>query len=151
MKKKKVLIPALVAVLILVGIVLCNAVTNYSRVIEANWGIALPGKAVCKEIYEMDSGPSPHGDGIRYHVFSYKYEDYIELMFAWPPVEKETLFHATTSEAAEEWLDLIEVPKDQRPHYAGCSSWHKSQHDNSEIIFFWDNDLNRLYVVEHFL
>ncbi len=141
----------LLCVVLLVGVVGWNIVPDYSWAMDANWGISLPWKALCKEVYEQDSGASFHGDGIRYHVFSYRYEDYIDLMFAWSPVEKETIFHPSVSEAAEEWLDEIEVPTEKRPDYAACSSWHTSKRDNSEIIIFWDSEQNLLYVVEHFL
>ena len=125
--------------------------SDYSRVIEINWGITLPWKARLTEIYEKDSGPSFHGDGVRYHVYSYKYEDYIDLMFAWPQTEYPTNFYATTSKAAEVWLDEIDVPAEERPNYEKCCSWHKAQEDNSEIIFFWDNELNHLYILENFI
>ena len=149
---KKRIITVVACILLLVGIVCWQVMPpSYSRIIESNWGITLPWKARLTEIYEKDSGASFHGDGVRYHVFSYKYEDYIDLMFAWPPTEYPTNYYATTSEAAEAWLDEIAVPAEERPDYAKCSSWHKSQEDNSEIIFFWDSEQNRLYIVENFI
>lgn len=149
--KKRVVIFLLCA-LLLVGIVCWHVMPpSYSRTIEANWGITLPWKAQLTEIYQQDSGASFHGDGVRYHVFSYKYEDYIDLMFAWPPTEYPTNYYATTSEAAEAWLDEIAVPAEERPDYIKCSSWHTSQKDNSEIIFFWDSEQNLLYIVENFI
>jgi len=123
---------------------------SYSTALKANWGISLPWQARCTEIYEKDSGPSFHGDGIRYHVFSYRYEDYIDLMFAWSTTERSTLYYSTASQAATAWLDEIEVPEEQRPNYPQCAAWYKSQRDHSEILIFWDAELNRLYVVESF-
>lgn len=147
MKKKRLILA--IAACLLISIV--SVFSDYSRVIELNWGITLPWKARLTEIYNKDSGASFHGDGVRYHVYSYKYEDYIDLMFAWPPTEYPTNFYKTTSKAAEVWLDEIDVPTEERPNYTDCCSWHTSQKDNSEIIFFWDNDLNRLYIVENFI
>lgn len=151
MKKKRIVIVIAVCILVAFCCIGWRVFSNYSRIIEANWGITLPWKARLTEVYQQDSGPSFHGDGVRYHVYSYKYEDYIDLMFAWPPTEYPTNFYATTSEAAEAWLDEIVVPAEERPDYANCSSWHKSQEDNSEIIFFWDSEQNRLYIVENFI
>ena len=151
MKKKRITITVAACILVAVCCIGWRVFSDYSRVIEANWGISLPWKARLTEIYEKDAGPSFHGDGVRYHVYSYKYEDYIDLMFAWPPTEYPTNYYATTSEAAEVWLDEIDVPAEERPDYEKCCSWHKSQDDNSEIIFFWDNDLNHLYIVENFI
>ena len=150
MKKRRTILVAtcLFVVVISIG---WRLFFDYSRVIEINWGITLPWKARLTEIYEKDSGPSFHGDGVRYHVYSYKYEDYIDLMFAWPPTEYPTNFYATTSKAAEVWLEEIDVPAEERPNYEKCCSWHKAQEDNSEIIFFWDNELNHLYILENFI
>lgn len=149
--KKKRIVAVLLCVVLIAGIVGWGVMTNYSRVLNANWGISLPFKALCTEIYEKDSGASFHGDGIRYHVFSYKYEDYIDLMFAWGSGQHGTNYYPSVSEAAEAWLDKINVPDEQRPSYSECLSWHRSRDDNSEIIFFWDNDENRLYIVESFI
>ena len=150
MKERKWLI-AVVVLLVLAVIGVSKLLPSYSSTLEANWGISLPWKARLTEIYQQDSGASFHGDGVRYHVYSYKYEDYIDLMFAWPPTEYPTNFYATTSEAAEVWLDEIDIPAEARPDYTKCSSWHTSQKDNSEIIFFWDSSTNLLYIIENFI
>lgn len=150
MKKRNWLIAvAILLILFVAGI--SKLLPSYSSTLEANWVISLPRRARLTEIYQKDSGASFHGDGVRYHVFSYKYEDYIDLMFAWPPNKYPTNYYATTSEASEAWLDEIAVPAEERPDYSKCSSWHKSQEDNSEIIFFWDSEQNRLYIVENFI
>jgi len=150
LKKRNWLIAvAILLILFVAGI--SKLLPSYSSTLEANWGISLPRRARLTEIYQKDSGASFHGDGVRYHVFSYKYEDYIDLMFAWPPNKYPTNYYATTSEASEAWLDEIAVPAEERPDYSKCSSWHKSQEDNSEIIFFWDSEQNRLYIVENFI
>ena len=72
-------------------------------------------------------------------------------MFAWTPNEHKTNFYPTTREAAEVWLNEIDVPADERPDYSKCYFWSKSQEDNSEIIFLWDNELNKLYIIENFI
>lgn len=149
--KKTILILLIVITLIAVAVVWKIAPSSYSGTLEANWGISLPFKALCTQVYEKDSGSSFHGDGIRYHVFSYENEDYIDLMFAWDGTENNTIYHGSYHEAATYWLDEIDVPSDQRPDYENCSYKYKTQDDNSELIIFWDNDLNRLYIVESFL
>lgn len=149
---KKRIITVVACILLLVGIVCWRVMPpSYSRTLNANWGISLPVKALCEQVYEKDSGSSFHGDGIRYHVFSYEYEDYIDLMFAWVGTEFTTLRDGSYSVAAAAWLDEIEVPEDQRPDYENCAYWYKAQEDNSELLIFWDNNLNRLYIVESFL
>ncbi len=51
MKKKKYILVGLVCVLLLVAFLGWKIVPGYSLTIEANWGISLPWKALCKEIY----------------------------------------------------------------------------------------------------
>ena len=149
--KKRALTIAVILIVILTGIGILKLFPSYASTIKSNWDISLPIKAVLTETYEKDSGASFHGDGIRYHVFSYKYEDYIDLMFAWSPNEHKTSHYPTAREASEAWLNEIDVPEDIRPNYSDCASWVKSQNDNSEIIFFWDSNLNRLYILEKFI
>ena len=151
MKKKRILLVVLVT-LISVRTIYKSIVPSYASVLEANWGVELPIKALCKEVYKADTGPSFHGDGIRYHVFSYRYEDYIDLMFAWSGyLENETLFYQSYSEASDIWLDELDIPMEQYPDYDACFCWYKSEHDNSEIIVFWNPEINRLYVVENII
>ena len=149
---KKKIFPAIVIFIIaIIALSLFRLFPSYAHIIKSNWDISLPIKAVLTETYEKDSGDSFHGDGVRYHVFSYKHEDYIDLMFAWTPNEHKTNFYPTTREAAEVWLNEINVPLIERPDYASCVSWNKSKNDNSEIIFFGDNELNKIYIVENFI
>ena len=151
MKKKRILLVVLVT-LISVWTTYKSIVPSYASVLQANWGVELPIKALCKEVYKADTGPSFHGDGIRYHVFSYRYEDYIDLMFAWSGnLENETLFYQSYSEASDIWLDELDIPMEQYPDYDACFCWYKSEHDNSEIIVFWNPEINRLYIVENII
>ena len=151
MKKKRILLVVLVT-LISVWTTYKSIVPSYASVLQANWGVELPLKALCKEVYKADTGPSFHGDGIRYHVFSYRYEDYIDLMFAWSGnLENETLFYQSYSEASDIWLDELDIPMEQYPDYDICFCWYKSEHDNSEILIFWNPEINRLYIVENII
>jgi len=148
---KRILLAILIT-LISVWAIYRSIVPTYSSVLEANWGIELPVKALCKEVYEEDTGPSFHGDGIRYHVFSYRYEDYIDLMFAWSGNEnKNTLYYQSYSEAADIWLGELGIPSEQYPDYDACFCWYKNAHDNSEMIIFWNPQINRLYIVENII
>ena len=151
MKKRRTILVAtcLFVVVISIG---WRLFFDYSRVIEINWGITLPWKARLTEIYEKDSGPSFHGDGVRYHVYSYKYEDYIDLMFAWSGnLENRTLFYQSYFDAADIWLSELGISQEQYPDYDACLCWYKNAHDNSEIIIFWNPEINRLYIVENII
>lgn len=150
MKKKRMLLLIVVAI-VSAWLIYRAIVPSYSSVLEVNWGVELPVQALCKEVYEQDTGPSFHGDGIRYHVFSYRYEDYIDLMFAWRGSESNTLFYDTYSEAVEIWLNELDVPRQQYPNYNACFYWYQRAKDNSELIIFWNPEINRLYILENIL
>ena len=53
MKKKKILL-LIVVVLVSSWTIYRSIVPSYSSVLEANWGIELPIKALCKEVYEAE-------------------------------------------------------------------------------------------------
>lgn len=151
MKRKHILLTGLVCLLLLAGFIGWQLLSSYTLAIRLNWGISIPFLARTAPYYEKDSGPSFLGDGIRYHVFSYRYEDFIDQMFAWGNVDRETIYYDSLTQAAEAWLDEIEVPAEYRPDYDSCSNWYRAKDDNSEIIFFWDAELNLLYCLESIL
>lgn len=153
MKKNKIIIIISVIVLFIIALMpIWNMLFSYSNVLQANWKISIPFKSKYKEIYQKDSGASFNGDGIRYHIFSYEYEDYIDLMFAWDSTDtNKTIFHSSYREAVNSWLEEIDVPKEYYPDYDKCSYKYKSQEDNSELIILWDNEKNELYIVESFM
>lgn len=99
--KKKAIITVVACIILIAVLSILKLFPSYASTIKSNWDVSLPIKAVLTETYEKDSGASFHGDGVRYHIFSYKYEDYIDLMFAWTPNEHKTNFYPTTREAAE--------------------------------------------------
>ena len=152
MNRKKIIVVIIVSIIIvfcLLGIIIYNNLLNYSNVLKTNWNIELPKEI--KEIYSTSSNTSFHGDGIRYHIFSYKNEDKIEELFNWSIEEKETKDYSTYSETIDNWLNEIKVPKENYPNYSNCKYWYNKKDDNSEIIIFLDNKENKLYIVESFL
>lgn len=148
MKKSLILI----ALCLLLALPLCACDSDYRNTLKANWGFSIRKEAGLKVTYEKSSGSSFHGDGIRYHVFSYDNEDYIAILFNdWLSREKQTLSYDSFSEAMEAWLDSIDVPKEERPNPSQCYFHYDRKEDNSEIILFWDMSVQRLYIVEFFL
>lgn len=151
MKRKHILLSVLACLLLLAGFMGWRLLSSYMLPLRLNWGISIPFWARPAQCYEKDPGPSFLGDGIRYHVFSYQYEDFIDQMFAWGSVDRETIYYDSFTQAAEAWLDESEVPAEYRPDYDTCSNWYRAKDDNSEIIIFWNADLNRLYFLESIL
>ncbi len=153
MNRKKIIVVIIVSIIIvfsLLGIIIYNYLTNYSNVLKTNWNIELP-KNLVEEVYSANSSASFHGDGIRYHVFSYKNEEKTKEIFNWSSEEKETIYYSSYSEAVNNWLNEIKVLKENYPNYSNCKYWYNKQDDNSEIIILFDNKENRLYIVESFL
>ena len=147
MKRASVVIAAALMAALLLSLSACG----YSAVLTSNWGFSLPNKAGCTEIYSADTGSSPHGDGKRYHIFSYESEDPIEEMFEWSSEESEMVYHASYSEALKEWLDRIGVPDEYRPNIAECVYHYERADGNDEILIFRSRSEHRLYFLESFL
>lgn len=154
MKKKNIVFISviIIAIAIFIGLGYAwNHFNDYSATLNANWGFALPSKSHYSEVYSKDSGASFHGDGIRYHIFSYKETEPISKMFNWNDSEEKTIFNSSYQEAVTEWLNSINVPDEELPNYSECLYWYESQDDNSEIIVLWESSKNRIYVAESFL
>lgn len=119
--------------------------SDYSTALKANWGFSLPSDAQYSEVYSKDEGSSFHGDGIRYHIFTYREPGPIREMLPWQTEA------SAYSEAVNTWLEEIAVPSEQLPPLAQCRFWHASQEDGSEIIVLWDENGEKLYIAESFL
>lgn len=150
MKKKKIITTLLIGIVILATIA-WNKFSDYSIILKMNWNFELPSDSHYSEIYSRDSGPSFHGDGIRYHIFSYKEKEPINDIFTWQSTEQKTKCYNSYSEATNQWLNQINVPTEKRPNYTECVYWHQLQDDNSEIIIFWDKTQSKLYIAEEFI
>ena len=151
MKKKVISIITIILICAIAFGILRHLNSNYSMVLKMNWGFQMPVKSKCIEIYEQDTGDSFHGDGKRYHVFSYKYEDGVEAMFTWSSEEKKTIYHSCYSDAVNEWMDEINVSDEQYPDFSQCLWWYDNQEDNSEIIVMWDSQEKKVYIAESFM
>jgi len=152
MTKKRILfftflICAVVAATAIIGTVKSDYTTTYPK----NWSIAIPFNAYCNEVYAKDSGSSFHGDGLRYHVYTYQDGAYIEKMLKWSDTEGETLWSGSYSEAADAWLAELEASSEFYPDYASCVYSYRVQEDNSELIAIWDETAGMLYMLESFL
>ena len=72
-------------------------------------------------------------------------------MFTWRHMESKTLYYQSYSEAADVWLSELDIPKEQYPDYENCFYWYLNADDNSEMIIFWNPEINRLYIVENII
>lgn len=125
--------------------------TDYTKYINSNWKIKIPKKAKIQEIYSKTDEVNVLGDGVRYHIFSYKEEKYIKNLFEWTDKEKEIRHYSSYNEAITSWLEEINVPKEKYPNYTESLYWNDAQEDNSQIIIVWSKQENKLYIIESFL
>lgn len=148
MKKISVWILSAVFAFALCG---CSFFSNdYADVLKANWGFTLPKGAGYKEVYEK-SESAFNGDGFRYYVFTCEENEPILEAFSWTDTQQSTLFFDSYQEACEEWLDKLDVPKEERPEYSECVFWYQSHQDYSEIVLLFHEAQGKLYTVECFM
>lgn len=157
--KRSVLVFSIVLILCIGSIL--NFIPAYTILLNANWEFGLPIKSMCMNVYSADTGISSHGDGTRYHVFSYKNDSVIEDMLPWSYTESTTLSwiqkdgeekqYYSYSECVCAWLANLNVPEKFLPEFEDVAYWYSNRQDNSEIIVIWDNAINKLYIIEHFI
>ncbi len=141
-KYKKHIIIAMLIVVSIATVLLRVNYFGYARVLSLNWGLRLPSGYT--QVYEKDTGASPHGDGIRYHIFEYKNTDKIENSVSW---KEET----TYLEIATELLNTLEVPDSQRADFKHCLCYYIKENDHSELIMFYEQDTGKVYIIEFLL
>lgn len=138
-----------IVVLALAGLMLSAESQDYTDCINENWGIAFPEEAGFTMVYEMDEGPSFHGDGLRYHVFEYEEQTHIESMLLWN--DNDDKMASGYAETIRRWLDSLKVPVEQRPDYADCKYTYMSEDKWDEILLLWDAEEKRIYAAESFM
>lgn len=116
------------------------AIRSYGEIMEANWDLSLPGGY--RQVYETDTGPSPHGDGIRYHVFSYPADTEGFPLWSADP--------AKYAPIAQGYLDTLAVPEAERTEFSQCACYFQQRDDNSRLYLFWEEGSGKLYIVEWF-
>ena len=125
----------------------------YAKVIHKNWGIELP-TAGERDLYSY-SQPSPHGDGVRYHVIDYPVgKDSKETRKTVSRLE--SIFRDVT-EPTESQISRVEqlleergIEDDAVPDWKRCSLLYLKQEDGSELFLFCWLGTGTLYVVESF-
>ena len=137
MKKRYIALTLLLAL----ALTACGGITSYTAVLKANWGVSLPK---CTELYSANTGPSFHGDGIRYHVFSVAKGD-VDTLFTWREADE------STADSAAQWLNELDVPHEHRPDFDSCKLYRQEKSDNSQLLVFLDSEKAILYVVEQLI
>lgn len=148
--RKKLFVSIGIALALMIAAKLLNQAGEYGGTLRRNWGIKLP--VGYSETYEATSGPSFHGDGTRYHVFSADDPDDLKDLVDWITVGE---LDAEEAEAfiaeVDGWLEGIQVPQDERPDYSNCGFWQTEKNDHSQLVLFFSDATELLYVVEFFI
>lgn len=141
----------LLVLLLFLGLLLVPGGSDYLAVMEANWDLTFPENAGWALLYETDSGPSPHGDGWRYYVYSYEREEPVSQMVPWAAETGSTVFSEPYADACESWLDEIDVPAEMRPDYEGCQVFYSVQKDHSQLLIWWSASERTVSFAEFFI
>lgn len=148
MKKNTISTIVIVLLILILGIPIIYYVrwnSVYSNIIKINWGIELSKQY--KEIYSLDSGPSFHGDGERYHIFQYDDNKYVRPLLLWRD-EKDLYLE----ENVKNIVANLNIPEKYTPDFSRkYNYYYKTDTDSSKIYIIFFHDLNRLYIIEQFL
>ncbi|WP_085832749.1 hypothetical protein [Clostridium merdae] len=150
MENKKIRVVVIILSVILVSsIVIGNHIKNgrdYFFVFRLNWKISLPTNA--KQLYEVQSEASFHGDGERYHVFQYdKTPDFPAEMIpvtTIPEEEREDVLKILSSG--------ITVEKRYLPNFDGVTLRMKAvKKGSTRMYLYYVESSQTLYIIEHFI
>jgi len=136
------LISISLVIVLFVGFLYKKINMPYTDVIRLNWSIKLPNPY--EEVYSIDSGPSFHGDGERYHIFSYKDNEDVELSLKWKEGK-----NVAVESAINQVLNTLNVPAKYMPDFQSKYKYYlKREQDSSVIYLVFFPNTKRLYVIE---
>lgn len=151
--KKTALCLAFVCIFCIALLAACRSLNTYTEVVRANWGLELPEYGA--DVKFAYSAPSPHGDGVRYHIIDYpagsesaKAQDslfQLEKLFYNAPCPAESQIQST-----ELLLDSIDV-EGSAVDWTRCRLIYLRQEDNSELYMYYQSDTGTVYIVESFI
>ena len=148
--KRNIKILSIVLILVIVfifGILIFNYFNDYNNVLYSNWNIKIPHSSKYKLIYEKQDEISFHGDGLRYHLYNYKYNKGISDIGLWKPINK----NENNINKLDEYINKLNIDEKFMPNYDNCLFINIAKEDNSEIIILWDKKMKIIYLVESFI
>lgn len=143
----------LILILTLFWFFLYKEMDDYTNIIRLNRWVKIPEEANYKEIYSKNSGSSFHGDGLRYHVYSYENEEPIAWMVDWSGNIKlnPAVYYDSYVWGIYDSLQEMYSSEENSDKLNNLNFWHKWQDDNSEIIMIQDKEAKKIYIIESFL
>ena len=142
-----VLIVIIIVLAAFAGVNLWNSFNSYARILNANWGIDIPGK--CEEEYvKTGEDESFFGDGDRYRILKVDGE----LMGGSIDFEPADRISDRAAEDAATIMDNLKVPYDKRPDMSEMDGYYYQQKDDNDVlILLYDEEQGLLYVLEEFI
>ncbi len=129
--------------IVVIGIVFLLAGCCSNQILlELNWDIRLPWNA--QELYHVDTGPSFHGDGKKYTVFTSEYPEKIE----WSEEQGPTEYTSDYGEFMEGIYQELSVPEDEKADLTQCVYFYFLREDGSQLLLLYNEDEKLLYGVE---
>ena len=158
MKNKKKINTIFIIFLILIVCSFCLllklyfSTNSYIKILKMNWDIVLPKEE--NQLFHY-SEPSPHGDGIRYHVIDYPGDESKHSQNIVFQLEKNFLGASQPTkdqiDYVNQLLAKIDVDDKYIPDWNRCLLVYKRQTDNSELFLFYYSDTATLYILESFI
>lgn len=144
-KKYKYTSLIFIVILIIICIIFFKEFNRYSNIINSNWDIDLP--RCSKEIYEIDSGPSFHGDGERYHILKYRNTKKVHTT-----LNCQDNNNLILEDDVKSILNNLNVPIEYHPNFNHDYKFYYISKENygSKIYMILDDKTNNLYTIEHF-
>ena len=112
--------------------------------VEKLWGVELPeGYGVA---YRAATAANMKGGGLRYHLLSYAEEVNLAHWLDWGDGTQPARYADTCLQAAEDILSALNVPAGDWPE--ANYVWYMSTDNGAELVIFYDDLLNQIYLVE---
>lgn len=144
-KQFGVILVVVLAVMVLLAVFrFAGTESTLTREVKNLWGVELPeGYAVA---YRAATDTTMKDGGLRYHVLSYTDDAVLENWQDWGDGTQPARYAATQTEAAEDILSALNVPKGEWPE-AG-QVWYTSTENGSELVIVYDYVLTQLFLIE---
>jgi hypothetical protein len=142
-----VLIIIIIILAAFAGVNLWNSFNSYARILNANWGIDIPG--TCEEEYvKTGEEDSFFGDGDRYRILKVDGE----LIDGSIDFESADRISDHAAEYAATIMNNLRVPYDKRPDMSQMDGYYYQQKDDNDVlILLYDEEQGLLYVLEEFI
>lgn len=133
-----------ILILLVVGILLLWYWSKYATIIRLNWDIKLPYNY--RESYDLETNVNMFGDGVRYHVFTYRNDKKLLTSLPWKPKESNLI-----QSNAQQLLKELNAPQEEWPDFTKSYLYyytHTNTQPENEIYLLYFQESKTLYIIE---